>query len=55
MELNRENLKLLPFVAVGLVKALGEVVIRPLIEDHLTQREPKEPVKASITYFSSEE
>lgn len=43
MELSKENARLLPLVAVGLVMAAAEVYVKPFIEDCITVCKSKLP------------
>lgn len=51
--LERENLVLLPIAAVGLVKGLGEVFVRPFFEEKIQQ--PAKVARAAIHFYRTGE
>lgn len=53
MELNKENLKYLPLVAIGLGMAAAELLVRPFIQNKAEQ--VQKMAEAAITYYSSSE
>ncbi len=51
--LERENLVLLPVAAVGIVRGLGEVFLRPFFEDRIQQ--PTKAARAAIHFYRTGE
>lgn len=49
--MTREDYKYLPLAAIGLVIGIGEVLVKPFIQDQ--SRNVGKQVMASITYFRS--
>jgi hypothetical protein len=48
--MERKDIILLPLVAVGLAKAVGEVILRPFFEDRVYKRPP-----ANIQHYRTPE
>lgn len=52
MELNKENLQVLPLALYGIAKGVGQVILKPFIQE--TAKTATE-VLASITYYNSQD
>ncbi len=51
--MEREDIKLIPLVAIGLARGIGEVIIKPFIQEK--SQEVRKIAKASIHYYTTGE
>lgn len=49
--MNREDYKLLPLAAIGLVIGIGEVIVKPFLQD--TAAQTQKVAKAAIHYYTT--